>query len=102
MNTPCQFQTAQSQFRGTPLEQARCLLRRVKVVGNVDDAPAQLPEMLANIVGKPVAFTRDQLSAYLAFKGISPADVGGPLTGDVSINSQGKKALYFVIHDTSD
>ena len=36
MNTPCRFDTNQMGFSGTPVEQAQCLLRFVKRVGNVD------------------------------------------------------------------
>jgi hypothetical protein len=34
MNTPCPFLDQALQFKGTPVEQARCLLRKVKVGGN--------------------------------------------------------------------
>ena len=33
MATPCQFSSATQQFSGTPADQARCLLRRVRVGG---------------------------------------------------------------------
>ena len=102
MATPCQFSATTQQFAGSPVDQARCLLRRVKVAGNVDDAPAQIPDKLAAIVGQPVTVTRDQLKSYLTFKGISAADIGGDLSGGVSSTPKGTKASYFIIHDTSD
>src|SRR6188472_1947453 len=102
MATRCQFNAATQQFSGTPVDQVRCLLRRVRVVGNVDDQPAQIPDKLLAIVGQPVTVTREQLEGYLAFKGISADDIGGKLNKPVSTTSKGTKASYFVIHDTSD
>jgi Fungal chitosanase of glycosyl hydrolase group 75 len=102
MNRPCPFSSTTLQFTGTPVEQAQCLLRRVRLGGNVDDPPAQLPETLLNRVGKPVDFTRSQLEAYLTLQGIAARDIGGALNAGVSTNSRGTKALYFAIHDTSD
>jgi hypothetical protein len=102
MNTPCPFVDSALQFKGTPVQQAQCLLRRVKVGGNADDPPAQLPQLLSDIVGTPVNFTAAQFQSYLARKGISAKDIGGALTKGVSATPSGKKALYFVIHDTSD
>lgn len=66
MTTPCHFSESDLQFSGTPVQQAACLLRKVKVLGNVDDAMATLPQVLIDTVGKPVDFTRAQLQAYLA------------------------------------
>ena len=102
MATRCQFSAATQQFSGTPADQVRCLLRRVRVGGNVDDQPAQIPDKLLAIVGQPVTVTREQLESYLTFKGISAADIGGKLTKPVSTTSKGNKASYFIIHDTSD
>jgi hypothetical protein len=102
MNKPCVFSQANLQFEGTPAKQAACLLRKVKVGGNVDDAPAALPQSLLNNVGNPVNFTREQLQSYLNRKGIAAADIGGGLDKGVSTTSNHTKARYFVIHDTSD
>jgi hypothetical protein len=102
MNNPCPFLDQTLQFKGSPVEQAQCLLRKVKVGGNVDDPPAQLPQVLANIIAKAVTFSQSQFESYLALKGILAKDVGGLLSKGVSFTSSGKKAVYFVIHDTSD
>jgi hypothetical protein len=102
MNKPCQFSVQHLQFAGTPVEQAQCLLRTVRVGGNVADNPATLPQALLNLIGKPVELNRGQLQSYLAQMGISAADIGGPLDKGVSSTSNGTKARYFVIHDTSD
>src|ERR1700681_1738340 len=102
MNSPCPFLDQALQFKGSPVEQAQCLLRKVKVGGNVDDTPAAIPQLLMDIVGTPTGFNRDQFQAYLTRKGISPKDIGGPLDKGVSATPSGKKALYFMLHDTSD
>ena len=102
MNKPCPFSDADLQSGGSPADHARCLLRKVKVGGNVDDAPTPVPQLILDLVGKPVEVTRDQFASYLARKGIAVADIGGPLTDGVSVTSSGTKALYFMIHDTSD
>ena len=102
MNKPCSFSNANLQFTGTPAEQAGCLLRRVLVGGNVGDTATPVPQLLLDRVGKQVDFTRQQLEAYLTLKGISARDIGGALDREVSATSNGTKALYFVIHDTSD
>jgi hypothetical protein len=102
MNSPCPFLDQALQFKGSPVEQAQCLLRKVKVGGNVDDGPAAIPQLLMDIVGTPTSFNRDQLQAYLTRKGISAKDIGGPLDKAVSATPSGKTALYFMLHDTSD
>jgi hypothetical protein len=102
MANACAFSFAQLKFSGAPVEQAKCLLRRVRIGGNIDNQPAELPAFLETNVGNNVGFTAQQLSAYLDFKGISAADIGGPLSGAVSKTSNGTLARYFVIHDTSD
>ena len=91
---PCLFDEATLSFKGTPLEQAKCLLRPVARYGRLGEALAQLPEPLEGIIGKPVAITPEVLHAYLKSRAIAEADVGGPVTNHLS-------AKYFVIHDTS-
>ena len=102
MNLPCQFSDVNLQFVGSPVEQARGLLRKVKIGGNVQDALAELPASLEEIIGRPVAFTRDQLQAYLTHLGVTEGDIGGSLSAPLSKTLSGKRATYFVIHDTSD
>src|SRR5882672_6306415 len=102
MNKPCKFSATTLQFQGSALEQAQCLLRFVKVGGNVDDPPAQLPNALANRVGKAVDVTAAQLKTYLAAHAIPTSEIGGSIDNGVAKTPGGQKALYFVIHDTSD
>lgn len=103
--TPCPFNRSTYSFIGTPLEQARCLLRRVKIRGHLEPALGQLPAPLEDLIGKPVTITSGDLTRYLSTHRISPLDIGGRLNrplspADSSAPGNGR-ARYFVIHDTS-
>lgn len=52
----CPWSEEAFSFAGTPLEQARCLLRPVAIGGRVADAHAVLPRALEASVGKSVGF----------------------------------------------
>lgn len=105
MSKLCKFDTATFSFTGTPLEQARCLLRRVKPLGNVDDTAAVLPSILETLIGSPTDISSASLATFLRNEGISEEDVGGALSGPLS-STDGtagpvRQAKYFLIHDTS-
>jgi len=93
-NTSCGFDTNTLSFPGTPLEQARCLLRPVKVYGELGGQLAKLPAPLEELIGQPVKIDVAALQTYLQAQGITETDIGGPLTNHCG-------AKYFVIHDTS-
>lgn len=92
--TPCSFDRTKMEFSGTPVEQAKCLLRPVLRGGAVGQPLAKLPEPLESLIGKPAQVKADQLKKYLAAHKIAEDDIGGPLSQKVT-------AKYFVIHDTS-
>jgi hypothetical protein len=91
-------------FRGPDVEQAKCLLRRVRKYGEVDREPATLPPSLERLIGRETAptVTAESLARYLAANRIREEDIGGPLSRGVSRTSGGAQAAYFIIHDTSD
>jgi hypothetical protein len=91
---PCPFDRTKMEFSGTPVEQAKCLLRPVLRGGNLAQPLAKLPEPLESLIGKPVQVKPEQLRKYLATQKIVEEDIGGPLSQKVT-------AKYFVIHDTS-
>src|SRR5262245_33187001 len=107
MNTPCPFDKSKLSFVGSPADQARCLLRFVKRVGNVDDAPATLPPVLAGLLAAPetLDLTKAQLRSYLQKHAIAENTVGGSLDQPVcranTNNPSAPLAQYFMIHDTS-
>lgn len=87
--TPCPFAT-------TEVDQlARCLLRPVRIYGNLGPAPATLPGPLNALIGQPIDITQEKLRSYLTAHGITEASIGGPLSTPIPM------ARYFVIHDTS-
>jgi hypothetical protein len=81
---------------GTPVEQAKCLLRPVKKFGNLGAPLQELPAPFDTLVGQPTSITVEQLKRFLTTREIREADVGGSLSVKLS------KPTYFVIHDTSD
>src|SRR5262249_38909148 len=107
MGTPCRFDATQLAFNGSPVNQAQCLLRFVKRVGEVDDTPATLPQVLMTLLSDPLdlGVTKGQLRSYLQKQGIPESTVGGSVTDRLchadSDNPSAPLAKYFVIHDTS-
>src|SRR5262249_53304574 len=107
MGTPCRFDATQLAFNGSPVNQAQCLLRFVKRVGEVDDTPATLPQVLMTLLSDPLdlGVTKGQLRSYLQKQGIPETTVGGSVTDRLchadSDNPSAPLAKYFVIHDTS-
>jgi hypothetical protein len=103
--TKCGFIDKEFKFRGTSLQQAACLLRRVMEFGHIVTQPATLPVFLRANIGKPVAHDRNQLRAYLSSLSLDEEAVGGSLDAKLSRannnDSEAPEARYFVIHDTS-
>lgn len=101
----CRFDTGSLAFAGTPVEQARCLLRPVMIRGRIGEALGALPPTLDRLVGTPVTLTADRVRQHLRDVGLSEDDVGGSLDRPVSRGRGGQAgaplARYFVIHDTS-
>lgn len=104
-DTRCNFNETTFTYAGTPQEQAKCLLRPVLKFGHVGAARPSLPAPLDTIIGQPVSFDKPALASFLAARGISEADIGGPLAGPLSAadtsNPAAGRARYFMIHDTS-
>jgi hypothetical protein len=107
--TPCGFDRDALTFAGSPVEQARCLLRHVRLGGELDPPLAALPPPLEALVGQPlvaVGIDVATLRRYLGAHGISEAEVGGPLDEPLSRARDNAPdaplARYFVIHGTSE
>jgi len=92
--TRCPFNEATMSFEGTPLEQARCLLRPVLRYGRLGEPLAHLPAPLEELIGKPVNLAPALLQGYLAAHHIAETNIGGAVTNRLP-------TAYFVIHDTS-
>ena len=91
----CRFDSASLTFAGAPLEQARCLLRRVEPGGSAG-AETDLPPTLARLIGGRPAIDFTRLAGALR-----AARIPLPAASPVSETSDHRRAAYFVIHDTS-
>lgn len=93
------------QFIGSPIEQARCLLRPNLTGGVLGAEQKKLPHTLDKLIGKPTTLHKDKLRKYLKKYHIAESDIGGSLDLPLSVailpNGDKIQALYFIIHDTS-
>ena len=104
-DTPCVFDDASLSYRGTPQEQAKCLLRPVMMGGHLGPPLKKLPEPLDRLIGKPLKVEKAALERYLRAQQISEAEIGGSLSDPLSpanpLEANAPQARYFVIHDVS-
>jgi hypothetical protein len=91
----CRFDSASLSFAGTPLEQARCLLRHVEPGGSAE-GEAELPPTLTALIGQ-----RPQIDFIRLAAALRHARIPLPAASPVSETSDHRRAAYFVIHDTS-
>lgn len=104
-NLPCKFDEKTLRFIGSPIEQAKCLLRPNKPRGVLDNELKRLPKPLENLIGRKVKLKKTKILEYLTSKGISTDSIGGnlnePLITAKLPGGEKIQALYFIIHDTS-
>ncbi|HEX8845876.1 MAG TPA: hypothetical protein VF791_14585 [Pyrinomonadaceae bacterium] len=102
---PCIFDDSSLSYKGTPQEQAKCLLRPVLMGGHLGAALKKLPSPLDKLIGEPLNVDRAALQRYLTEQNISEADLGGllsdPLSPANTSDPGAPLARYFVIHDVS-
>jgi hypothetical protein len=101
----CDFNLDSLEYRGTPVEQAKCLMRGLDQTRNLEAPPESLPDALASRIGRDTGLPpREALSLYLSKQNLE-ADFAAHLWQPVSRadddNPQAPAARYFVIHDTS-
>jgi hypothetical protein len=103
--TSCGFDREALTFAGSPVEQARCLLRHVLPGGDLDPPLAHLPAPLEELIDRSVEIPAETLRRYLAAHGIPETEIGGPLDEPLSRARDNAPdaplARYFVIHGTS-
>lgn len=101
----CGFDAQTQAFAGSAREQAACLLRKVKILGNVEEQPAVLPANLARLIGEAPGLSKAKVRQFLASQGLTETGLGGsldtPLSRGNANSPQAPTARYFVIHDTS-
>jgi hypothetical protein len=101
----CAFDPETLSFAGTPVEQARCLLRGMDATRNLVPPLQGLPPALAERIGQTTELpSRAKLSDYLSTLGLE-GEFGDFLWLPVSRAHDNEltapMARYFVIHDTS-
>src|ERR1700722_20874384 len=63
----CDFNLDSLEYRGTPVEQAKCLMRGLDQTRNLGPPLESLPEALASRIGRDSGLpTRETLSVYLS------------------------------------
>ncbi len=96
----CRFSRETLAFAGTPLEQATCLLRKVKLRG--EKRPQKLPQVIARLMESGGAPTAGQKAAAIAaFQEPYRAYALEHANAPVSKTEAGLPLAYFAIHDTS-
>jgi hypothetical protein len=104
-NKPCPYDPQTMQFIGSPVEQARCLLRPNKVGGVLAEQLARLPKPLEKLIGQKVDIKKTRLEKYLEIyekpELVLGGSIGDPLSSGVAPTGEKIPALYFIIHDTS-
>jgi hypothetical protein len=101
----CAFDAETLSFAGTPVEQAKCLMRGMDASRNLEPQLQSLPAALAERVGQTTGLpSRTTLSDYLSTLGLE-GEFGDFLWLPVSRAHDNEltapMARYFVIHDTS-
>ncbi|MDQ7948313.1 MAG: hypothetical protein AAGB30_11295 [Pedobacter sp.] len=96
------FDTVKMQFAGTKTEQAKYLLRYVQKYASLGDELSVLPVFIDSLMtdeAKPIR--KRKLRRYLEQKHLADMEIGGSIDSPIC-TVDGKKASYFVIHDTSN
>jgi hypothetical protein len=101
----CDFNLDSLAYRGTPEEQAKCLMRGEDQTRNLGPPLESLPDALASRVGRDSGLpSRETLSSYLSKQDLEndfAANLWQPVSHAEDNNPDAPLANYFVIHDTS-
>jgi len=101
----CDFNLDSLAYRGTPQEQAKCLMRGEDETRNLGPPLENLPDALASRVGRDTGLpSRETLSSYLSKQDLETdfaANLWQPVSRAEDNNPEAPPANYFVIHDTS-
>lgn len=102
---PCGFNAETLSFAGTPVEQARCLMRGMDASRNLAPPLETLPAALAGRIGETSGLpTRKALDGYLDPQGLQQnfaAYLDQPVSRAHDNDADAPNARYLVIHDTS-
>jgi hypothetical protein len=102
---PCGFNSETLSFRGTPAQQAMCLMRGMDTTRNLGPTLEGLPPGLAKRVGETTGLpSREALSTYLSKLDLEwdlAMNLWQPVARAHDNNPDSPTVKYFVIHDTS-
>jgi len=102
---PCEFNSETLSFRGTPAQQAMCLMRGMDATRNLGPTLESLPPGLATRIGETTGLpSRETLSAYLSKLDLEwdlAMYLWQPVSRARDNDPDAPTAKYFVIHDTS-
>jgi hypothetical protein len=101
----CDFNLDSLEYRGTPVEQAECLMRGLDQTRNLGPRLQSLPDALSSRVGRDTGLpSRETLSDFLSQQDLEwnfAAYLWQPVSRAEDNNPEAPAARYFVIHDTS-
>lgn len=101
----CSFDPETLSFAGTPVEQAKCLMRGMDATRNLAPPLDRLPPALASRVGATTGLpSREALSSLLSSQDLEwdfAAYLWQPVSRAHDNDPDAPMARYFVIHDTS-
>jgi hypothetical protein len=101
----CDFNLDALEYRGTPTEQALCLMRGLEGTNGLTAPLQNLPDALATRIGRDAGLPpREVLSAFLSKQNLEwdfAAYLWQPVSRAENNNPEAPAARYFVIHDTS-
>jgi hypothetical protein len=102
---PCHFDIESLSFRGTPVQQAMCLMRGMDATRNLVPTLQNPPTALANRIGETAGLpSREALGGYLSSQDLEwdfAANLWQPIAHARDNDPDAPAAKYFVIHDTS-
>ncbi|MNQ95043.1 hypothetical protein D3C85_1105840 [compost metagenome] len=99
-----QFDKTKMEFKGSKADQAKLLLRTVKMWGKIEQKVPSIDTVFLNFLNNEPEISKEKLRFYLKKHSISDNEICGSIDSDISnIMLNGKKvfAKYFVIHDVS-
>jgi hypothetical protein len=101
----CDFNLDSLEYRGTPVEQAMCLMRGLDGMRDLSPRLESLPDALATRIGRDTGLPeREALSAFLSKQDLEwdfASHLWQPVSRAEDNNPEAPVARYFVIHDTS-
>ena len=101
----CDFNLDSLSYRGTPVEQAKCLMRGLDQTRNLGPPLDTLPDALVTRIGNDSGLpSRETLSTFLSQQDLEwdfAANLWQPVSRAEDDNPEAPEARYFVLHDTS-